>query len=305
MLAIERTSFADNHEIITLLHQGKALKAGIIPGLGGMLNNFNIQGFEVVDGIELSKRGIEDYFNTFKSSVLLPYPNRIAYGSFDFDGKKHQLICNEKALGNALHGFIYDQKFEVIKAESTESKAEVLLRHDYQGDVAGFPYPFRTELIYQLDRYGKLTVTCKVENTGKMVLPLGLGWHPYFSMGEPVDGLHFSFGSTKRWRVNEQMIPTGEIIAITPVSGLIGKANYDDCFTLDSSLVILASDKGRKLSIDCGRDFPFPQVYIPPHRNCIAIEPMTCPPDVYNNGVNLIKLDAGEFEEMSFSMTLE
>jgi galactose mutarotase-like enzyme len=80
MLSIERSVFTDGYEIITLSHEDKAINAGIIPGLGGMLNNFNIKGFEVVDGIALDDKGLQDYLNTFKSSLLLPYPNRIADG---------------------------------------------------------------------------------------------------------------------------------------------------------------------------------------------------------------------------------
>jgi aldose 1-epimerase len=88
-------------------------------------------------------------------------------GKFDYHGERHQLHCNEKALGNALHGFIYNQKFEVVDAKSTPDEVILLLRYDYQGEAAGYPYPFRTELLYRLDKNGKLTCTCAIENTGK------------------------------------------------------------------------------------------------------------------------------------------
>ncbi|KAA3635266.1 MAG: hypothetical protein DWQ02_10115, partial [Bacteroidetes bacterium] len=91
----------------------------------------------------------------------------------------------------------------------------------------------------------------------------------------------------------------------SPISGIIGEDEYAGCFTLQSPIVELATEEGKKLIMDCGGDFPYLQVYTPPHRNSIAIEPMTCPPDVYNNGVGLIELIPGAESSFTFSMILE
>lgn len=305
MFRIERTNFAAKHEIITLINEDKKVKASVIPSLGGMLNGFSLGNFEVVDGIEINEAGVEDYLNTYKSSLLLPYPNRIANGRFEFRGRRHQMSCNEKALGNSLHGFIYNKTFEVVSAETKSNQAELVISFSYSGDTAGFPYSFKTELTYSLDSDGKMTCCCEVSNSGKDVIPIGLGWHPYFDMGQKVNRLSLKFDTVTHWEVDDKMIPTMDTVIIDPISGNIGEDEYDGCFTLENPIIELATEEGKKLIMDCGEDFPYLQVYTPPHRKSIAIEPMTCPPDVYNNRVNLIELDPGEKRSFSYSMILE
>jgi aldose 1-epimerase len=122
---------------------------------------------------------------------------------------------------------------------------------------------------------------------------------------QKVDELTLAFNTKAEWVVNNKMIPTGETIEVDAVSGKIGRAEYDGCFTLEKPLVRLAQEGGVQLTMDCGPDFPYLQVYTPPHRNSIAIEPMTCLPDVYNNGIGLIELQPGEKRSFSFSMVLE
>jgi aldose 1-epimerase len=40
--------------------------------------------------------------------------------------------------------------------------------------------------------------------------------------------------------------------------------------------------------------FPYVQLFTPPHRTCLAIEPMTCNIDAFNNGEGLIRVESGE-----------
>lgn len=305
MFKIEKANFATNHEIVTLINEVKNIKASVIPSLGGMLNGFKKQGFEIIDGIELSRYGVADYLGTFKSAVLLPYPNRISNGRFEFQGNQHQMNCNESALNNSLHGFIYDKPFKIVEQEVKDEEVSISLKFDYLGDIEGFPYPFTTTLIYKLSVSGKLYIECAIENTGSEVLPLGLGWHSYFDLGQKVDGLSLKFNTTTHWEVDEEMIPTTDTVEIDPISGSIGADEYDGCFTLESPIVELAIPGGNKLILDCGKDFPYLQVYTPPHRNSIAIEPMTCLPDVYNNGVGLIELTQGDKKRFTYSMIIE
>jgi aldose 1-epimerase len=51
--------------------------------------------------------------------------------------------------------------------------------------------------------------------------------------------------------------------------------------------------------------YNFLQVYTPPHRNTIAIEPMTCLADAFNNKKGLIILKPSETASFSFGVKLE
>ena len=56
-----------------------------------------------------------DYEKTYASSIMFPFANRINNGKYTFMGGEFQLYCNEKESNNALHGLIYNKKFDLIK----------------------------------------------------------------------------------------------------------------------------------------------------------------------------------------------
>jgi aldose 1-epimerase len=304
MFEIVNKPWLKDHEEILIFDSEHKFFISILPQLGGMLNAYSVNGVNVIDGISLDQDGIDDYFSTFKSSVLLPYPNRISDAKFDFNGKEHRLHCNEENLNNALHGFIYNKTFKIIDSNCDADHGMVLLQYVYEGGEEGFPYPFEVTLEYNFYISGRLTCKCGIKNVGKETMPLGIGWHQYFSFGDTVDDLSLTFSPDQQLKVNEKMIPTGEKVAVEAVSGKIGNSTYDDCFTLKGHFVSLKHPELGELIIDCGQDYPFLQFYTPPHRRSIAIEPMTCPPNVFNNREGLIELKPGISKETSFSMTI-
>ena len=63
------------------------------------------------------------YKNTYASSILFPFANRIKDGTYEFDGNTYQFEINEKKLNNALHGLVYNKTFEVIDDQVTKTYA--------------------------------------------------------------------------------------------------------------------------------------------------------------------------------------
>ena len=41
-----------------------------------------------------------------RGQVLVPWPNRIAEGRYEFGGRDHQLPLNEPETGSAIHGLV-------------------------------------------------------------------------------------------------------------------------------------------------------------------------------------------------------
>ncbi|MCB0653694.1 MAG: hypothetical protein KDC85_20620 [Saprospiraceae bacterium] len=305
MFKIETYTWLDDREEIVIINQNKQIYVSILPSLGGILNGYKIHDVEVIDGISLDQNGIDDYLSAYKSAFLTPFPNRIAGGKFEYNSQNHQLECNEKSLGNALHGFVYDKPFTVSSKLITNSSASVELSYDYDGKTDGFPYPFQLVLRYKVESSGWLICTCIITNSGENVMPFGSGWHHYFSLNQPIDDLELSFHPAEHWQMNDKMIPTGQKTSIGPVEGRIGGNTYDDCFTLEEQFVRLKDGEDNQLLLDLGKDFPFLQIYTPPHRKSIAIEPMTCPPDVFNNREKLIEILPGQNGVFEFSMLIE
>jgi len=85
----------------------------------------------------------------------------------------------------------------------------VKLRFDSNGNLPGYHFSFKLEAEFVLDESG-LKVTAIATNTDSVMIPIGIGWHPYFQLQSKVDNLILSFQSERLYKVNDKMIPTGE-----------------------------------------------------------------------------------------------
>ena len=95
------------------------------------------------------------------------------------------------------------------------------------------------------------------------------------------------------------MIPTGARAAFPDFEHQkeVGDTFLDNCFAaLETGLYGLDLEAGvRRLRVEAdAAQFPFFQVFTPPHRESIALEPMSCNVDAFNNGEGLVSLEAGE-----------
>ena len=73
----------------------------VIVEVGGGLRSYSAGGRELVDGYsadEMSSSG--------RGQVLIPWPNRLQDGSYEFDKRHHQLPLNEPERRNAIHGLV-------------------------------------------------------------------------------------------------------------------------------------------------------------------------------------------------------
>jgi len=73
----------------------------VVVEVGGGLRSYSAGGRELVDGYradEMSSSG--------RGQVLIPWPNRLQDGSYEFDGQRHQLPLNEPEHRNAIHGLV-------------------------------------------------------------------------------------------------------------------------------------------------------------------------------------------------------
>jgi aldose 1-epimerase len=73
----------------------------VIVEVGGGLRAYSAGGRELVDGY-----GAHEMSSSGRGQVLIPWPNRLEGGSYEFDGKHHQLPLNEPERRNAIHGLV-------------------------------------------------------------------------------------------------------------------------------------------------------------------------------------------------------
>lgn len=280
-----------NEVIIT--NETLKLNCSIYPNLGASIQKLNADGIEIIDGITNDDKGLQLYKNKFNSSFLFPSPNRIADGKYNFKGVEYQLECNEANLNNSLHGHIYNKSFEIAKTKVSANLAIVCFSYKNNGDIVGFPFKYKLDITYTFSK-NNLSLDFKVANLDEQEFPFGLGWHPYFKVKNlSLSTLNFD-GNTK-YCLNKQMIPQQEIKLPFKTPLTIGETFLDDCILINKPETSFECDQ-YKIDIEFTSETKksFLQVYTPDTRDCIAIEPMTCAPNSFNNKNGLLTLKPSE-----------
>ena len=274
----------------------------IIPLLGANTNELVLQKDGALHEVLAGERTPEKLrANAWHNGArLLPYPNRIQNGTYIFNNRKYQLPINFINQNHSIHGLLYDKPFIHNSSHSDEKTASVTLENQYNKNESGYPFSFITTITYELSDRGLMCST-HVTNNGTEPLPLGDGWHPYFTFGSKVDDLALQLPSGEFLEVDNRQIPTGNIISLETFlqPATIGKIEFDDCFVLPRNQSIIRSrllNNEQNLTIDIWQETGFNKynylhVYIPPDRTAIALEPMTCPANAFNSGQNLIVLE--------------
>jgi len=116
--------------------------------VGATLRSFRISGREILDTF-----GPEELGDFSRGQVLLPRPNRIDGGAYEFDGKKHQLPITEPERNNAIHGLTRWLNWTPLR--QTDSSIALGQRLHPQ---EGYPFTLHLSMEYALSDAG-LTVT--------------------------------------------------------------------------------------------------------------------------------------------------
>lgn len=280
----------------------------IIPGFGGNVNRIVLRkknkNYAILDGARTDLELLKNAW--FKGAKLIPFPNRIRNGQYSFAGKPYQLPINFGR--HAIHGFVYDKVLKVTDETINDNQASLELEYVYDAAIKGYPFSFRATLTYSLMRDKGFQYKTEITNLGSISLPASDGWHPYFKTKGKVDRLHIKIPAESRIEVDAQMIPTGKLIHEN-YTGLfqIGNKEFDTGFVLKkvggkATTELYNPDSDLKICLwqEIGKwKYNYLQVFIPPSRTSIAIEPMTCTADAFNNRIGIIILEP----QQSFSAT--
>jgi aldose 1-epimerase len=282
----------------------------LLPEHGGIVNRLVltlvsgeqvnvIAGFTSLEAIE------QDAW--FRGVPLYPFANRLQDGRYIWQGESYQLEVNETARNNALHGFLLHINPSIVPLEQSEMRASVRLDYDYPGNIAGYPFPALISMTYSVEADGALELDISVTNKHTHAAPLGTGWHPYFQLGGSVDQLSLQLPSAQRVDVDARLLPTGNLSAYTEFAELkpIGDTQFDTCFHVSdesinaskTQVIICAASPAMGLELwqETGEGkFNFIQVCIPPDRQSIAIEPVSCGINAFNTKHGLVTLAPGE-----------
>jgi aldose 1-epimerase len=274
----------------------------VVTSVGGGLRTYVSSGRAILDGYradEMSAGG--------RGQLLIPFPNRVRAGAFEFDGRSHQLALTEPEAGNAIHGLVRWAEWTVVRQEPATAVLEHVLH-----PRPGYPFSLVLAVEYVLGDRG-LSVSSTATNVGAAPCPYGSGAHPYLTAGTAtVDTAVLRVPARSVMSADAHGIPT----ATTPVKGTpydfrrprpIGSISLDNAFTdLDRDDDGLArvelgdpeAGAGAVLWVDASHPylmlFSGDTLPAPERRRSLAVEPMTCPPNAFRTGEGVIRLDPGE-----------
>jgi aldose 1-epimerase len=271
--------------------------------VGGGLREYEVAGFPVLDGY-----GEDEMASSGRGQVLQPWPNRLAGGRYEFGGETLQVAIGEPSRGNAIHGLVRWGSWDLLDAgPSTVRLGHVLWPQ------TGYPFTLELELEYELSDAG-LRVTMRTENAGRRPAPYGAGMHPYVRAelgGIAATTLRLP---AEQWlEADERQVPTGRLLSVagTPYDfrepRALGRTPIDTAFTglaRDADGVARAElrsgDGGRLVTVWMDGHFDYVMVFTGDtlaegeRRRSLGVEPMTCAPDAFHNGLGLLVLEPGE-----------
>ena len=278
----------------------------VIPGHGANLLKLIFAGQNIVDGYEKPKELLLN--RRSKSNVLLPFPNRLKRGMYIWQGEEYFFEINDSFTGNALHGFRKPLEFRVNGIRTEGNIAELSCTYEENGNDPAFPFPFSCRIDFRFHYPNGFEMEMTIWNEGQRAMPVGMGWHPYFKISESIEEVVLQLPVCDLVGIDEYMIPTGKLYPYDEFTDAksIGVTVLDNCFVLpqekpQSNFVIKLESSQGKLEL-WQENFGFLQLFTPPTRDSLAIEPMTCNIDAFNNGDGLIELNPKERVSAKFNL---
>ena len=206
------------------------------------------------------------------SFIMAPWPNRLRYGILRAGGAEYQMPINRPP--HAIHGFVRDREWEVVKATGSAARLSVALDD---------PWPFAGTVKYNISLDGpSLVQSLTIEAPeGGQPFPAGFGWHPWFrrDLGTGSPRVQVA-GQRTVWEVDEEFSATGRQLDVEQVpdlrKGLVPElGQVDQCMRIEpGSPTVVQWPNAITLEINSSTEMGQLQVYAPEESVCV--EPESC-----------------------------
>ncbi|MGH2914515.1 MAG: aldose 1-epimerase family protein [Solirubrobacteraceae bacterium] len=284
----------------------------VVVQTGATLRAYSAAGRELLDGF-----GAGEISSSGRGQALIPWPNRLRDGRYEFAGRQYQLPLSEPTQHNAIHGLVRWQGWTVAERDQTAVTMEHML-HPREG----YPFGLSLALTYALDD-GGLSVRLRATNVGDDPCPFGAGAHPYLTAGtETIDPCTLRAPGAVWMTTDERQIPTGR----EPVGGSdkdfreareVGATQLDTGYAdlmRDADglarVVLTAPDGETGATLWQDESYPYLMLFtgdaLPDagrRRRGLGVEPMTCAPNALATGEGLRTLAPGETFEGAWGIS--
>ena len=227
----------------------------------------------------------------FMGTLLAPWPNRLADGSYELDGREYRFE-NLDAQNNLNHGLLGTRTLEVVDGGESDGSA-LALRYLFGSDEN---YPSRVELSLTFEISAtELSVSAEARNLGEVAAPFAIGFHPYFLVG---DDFEVSGDFTHHIKTDKRMLP----VSTEPVEGLrYAGGPIDDCY-FGANTVSVSTEDG-EFAVELGENMSHFMFYRPGldvGPSMLAIEPMSAPANVFADDIASVLIAPGDLKRFGF-----
>ena len=273
---------------------GGGYEAVFLPGVGMVGASLQYRGIEL-----LSFRGGTKAFaegHTTGLPLLAPWANRLSRRRYraagvDVDLRRMQLHTDENGL--PIHGTMVGPfAWEVIRLQPARLSAR------YRYEHRPFPFAHELEIDARVSEDG-LRVMTSLRPTGRRRVPASFGWHPYFKAERRA---RLRSPSCRHLELDSRGIPTGRSERQAAQDLRLADHALDDLYSLGRDRKFVLQRPSLNVEIRFGAAYPFAQLYAPPGKPFVAVEPMTAPTDALVTGsAHLVK--PGECFRAVFSVS--
>lgn len=240
-----------------------------------------------------------------RNLALIPFPNRLLKGDYTWDNEAHKFPVNHPSSNSALHGFEDEAHFHLERVDMEGNAIGVRLAylHKSQDHLTSYPFLALFTVALFVDTQASVARwTLSAKNLDSKAIPVGLGWHPYFLLEGGYEQ-NVLYMPDNQHVLLENAIPTG-----VKAAGLSSKqpnaiqTSWDDCFSLsnENERTVRIEGPSYSLSLKQLGATRYTQLYVPPNNGSLAVEPMSCGVNAFQENQSEVVLHPGA--EISIGM---
>jgi aldose 1-epimerase len=219
---------------------------------------------------------------------LVPYSNRIAHGAFDFQGENYQIAKNFLPHPHSIHGIAWQKPWRVLPSDehskpahtNVEVRLELVHQPTQEPETQTWDWPFAFSVQQHLHLTARgLRMEMHFRNDDHRPAPLGLGWHPYFTL-RPDTRIRTQIEG--RWLNDSAMLPSQWLRCASDTSPFISKDGelsghpaamaLDHCFNGWNQTAHI-HDSQFHLTLTSNMDYLV--VFTPEYKDYFCLEPVT------------------------------
>lgn len=282
--------YDDKYKIYELIDSESKSYIKLCPERGGIIISFGVNETET---LYLDKKTFYDSFSNVRGGipVLFPLCGQLPNGKYELNGLEYPM---------KNHGLARINKWEVVETSIDEGASISIKFESDDNSKKSFPFDFKVIFKYTLCG-NKLTIAQQFENKSDVIMPMSIGFHPYF-ISKNKDDIFYDTNATVFLDHND--------MKVKPVS----KSNINISKSVESKMLLnhtgnsftfKLNDLNRKFTFTYDNVFKYIVIWSVLDKDFVCVEPWSAKNSSLYTKQDLIYVNPKEKLNYSISLTVE